>query len=73
MDLKWDSDGDYKAIEDLEKQVEDLKSLSKDLIKGADKCSQAPLYIVQPFLEIFIKHHKIMNKLDLTAEERGGD
>lgn len=46
--------------------IEDLKSLCQDLLKGMDKCSAAPYYIIQPFLSIIKKHSDTIKKYDLV-------
>lgn len=45
--------------------IVELKSLAKELLAAGDRCSQAPYYIVQPFLGIVKKHSAIIGKFDL--------
>lgn len=45
--------------------IEDLKSLCSDLLKGMDKCSESPYYIVQPFLSIIKKHKDTIKKYNI--------
>lgn len=46
-------------------EIEALKNLCKELLDGADKCSQEPHYIVQPFLGIVKRHAATITKYDL--------
>ncbi len=46
-------------------EVKDLISLCQALLKGAAKCTEAPHYIVQPFLGIVRDHSDVINKLGL--------
>ncbi len=44
---------------------EELKSLCRQLLDGADKCSKAPHHIVQPFLGIVKQNMKLIQKYEL--------
>ena len=48
-----------------------LKSLTRELLSGADKCSREPLNIVQPFMGIVLKYTKLINKLKLLYSGAG--
>lgn len=52
-------------FEELINDIEELKILCKELLNGADKCSQEPHYIVQPFLGIVKRYSKIIEKYKL--------
>jgi len=46
-------------------ETEELKSLCIELLAAADKCSQEPHYIVQPFMGIVKNHAKLIERLQL--------
>lgn len=45
--------------------IEELKTLCKELLDGADKCGEKPYYIVQPFLGIVKRHMNLIRKYNL--------
>lgn len=47
--------------------VESLKALCRELLDGADRCSQKPHYIVQPFLGIVKRHAGTIEKHNLLG------
>ena len=48
--------------------VEELQSLCKDLLKGADLLSGEPYYIVQPFFGVVRKYAKLILKYNLMEK-----
>ena len=48
--------------------VEELQSLCKDLLKGADLLSGKPYYIVQPFFGVVRKYAKLILKYNLMEK-----
>lgn len=51
-----------KIIRDADTDFERLKSLCKELLEGADKCSKDPHFIVQPFMGIVKRHSRLINR-----------
>ena len=45
-----------------------LIQLCKELLAGADKCGQAPHYIVQPFMGIVLRHIDTINDYNLMED-----
>jgi len=56
-------------IDARNKDISDLIALSKDLLKAADKCSKAPHYIIQPFMNIVKDNRKIISRFELFGED----
>lgn len=49
-------------ISEETQEIEDLKNLCIALLKGVDLVSGSPLYIVQPFYSIVLKHKDTITK-----------
>jgi hypothetical protein len=49
----------------LEKQNKELKLLAQKLLNGADSCTKAPHFIIQPFMNIVKEHVAIIGEHDL--------
>jgi hypothetical protein len=59
---------DRNRIEDqinMENEIELLKNLCKELLNVAQKFSQSPFFIVQPFFGIVKRHSDTINKHNL--------
>lgn len=46
-----------------------MKKMCSELLAGADKCAKEPHFIVQPFLGIVKRYHRIINKYKLCESE----
>ncbi len=53
----------------LKQESEELKSLCKALLAGADRCAEKPHFIVQPFFGIVKKHAETINKHNLFGKK----
>jgi len=58
-----------KQIDDRSKDISDLITLSKNLLKAADECSMPPHYIIQPFMNIVKDNRKIISRFELFGED----
>lgn len=73
LDNRLDSCNKAARIRELEEALTDkqeLLELSRRLFDGADKCSQEPYYIVQPFLGIVKEYANIIEKYNLLGIQK---
>ncbi len=54
---------------ELTKNIEELTTLCKTLLAGADRCAEKPHFIVQPFFGIVKKHAETINKHNLFGKK----
>lgn len=56
-------------IEELKKENKELKILAKELLAGANRCSEAPYYMVQPFFGIVKRHIELISRCKLFEDK----